>query len=200
MINILYLDDEIKTDRDSVDIFKMNIDGVYGDYNLYLYNDFNQFIKEVLNFGNNTIIILDIRMPVKNGADVLKELRELKLTFPVIGYSANKDDENNDLLIKLLENDLYSYVKKNDHEKLVEVINNAIEKFKDNIPLELTEALNEYLERHSDIKESKIIIKESNSTKEISFSEIQNEINKGSTFGKDYQKALYKIAFEYLKK
>ena len=177
MINILYLDDEIKTDKDSIDIFKMNIDGVNGDYNLYLYNDFNQFIKEVLNFGNNTIIILDIRMPVKNGADVLKELRELKLTFPVIGYSA-----------------------KNDHEKLVEVINNAIEKFKDNIPLELTEALNEYLERHNDIKESKIIIKESNSTKEISFSEIQNEINKGSTFGKDYQKALYKIAFEYLKK
>ena len=200
MINILYLDDEIKTDKDSIDIFKMNIDGVNGDYNLYLYNDFNQFIKEVLNFGNNTIIILDIRMPVKNGADVLKELRELKLTFPVIGYSANKDDENDDLLIKLLENDLYSYVKKNDHEKLVEVINNAIEKFKDNIPLELTEALNEYLERHNDIKESKIIIKESNSTKEISFSEIQNEINKGSTFGKDYQKALYKIAFEYLKK
>ena len=75
MINILYLDDEIKTDKDSIDIFKMNIDGVNGDYNLYLYNDFNQFIKEVLNFGNNTIIILDIRMPVKNGADVLKELR-----------------------------------------------------------------------------------------------------------------------------
>ena len=68
------------------------------------------------------------------------------------------------------------------------------------IPLELTEALNEYLERHSDIKESKIVIKESHDTKEISFSEIQEEINKGSTFGKDYQKALYKIAFEYLKK
>lgn len=45
MINILYLDDEIKTDKDSIDIFKMNIDGVNGDYNLYLYNDFNQFIK-----------------------------------------------------------------------------------------------------------------------------------------------------------
>ena len=56
------------------------------------------------------------------------------------------------------------------------------------------------MKSNNDIKESKIIIKESNSTKEISFSEIQNEINKGSTFGKDYQKALYKIAFEYLKK
>ena len=37
---------------------------------------------------------------------------------------------------------------------------NAIEKFKDNIPLELTEALNEYLERHPEIKDSKIIIKD----------------------------------------
>ena len=103
-------------------------------------------------------------------------------------------------MIPLLENDLFDYVLKNpsDFSELVNSINKAIDKFKDNIPLELTEALNEYIERHPELKDSKIFVKKYFENKEIPFSEIVEQIFKGTKFGKNYQKAMYKLAIEDL--
>lgn len=196
MINLIYIDDENDLrDNDSYDIFESIIDGVQKPYDITLFNDPKIALTSVSNFGNNTIIILDIRMPSLNGAEFLKQLRIMEKTFPVIAYSANKEDEENDTLIKLLENDLFGYVKKNDHQNLVNSINKAIEKFKDNIPLELSEALSEYLNKNPIRKTTSIITK---SGERLTLNDIEKEINKKSKIGLDYEKALYKMSFEKL--
>jgi len=210
MINIVYIDDQMfSTDgsnyEDVLEMWEHYLKNISSDFKLYLFDDSTKCVDQLKQLGNNTILLLDIQMDLKNtdGATVLKEIRKNQITFPVIGYSANKNTHKNDpYLIPLLENDLFAYVLKNaaDFSELIYFINKAIEKFKDNIPLELTEALNEYLERHPELKDSKILVSALDGKKELSFSDIQEEINKGTTFGKDYQKALYKIAFEDLKK
>lgn len=208
MINIVYIDDEMFSTQgssyeDISDVWKHNLKDVNSELNLFLFDNVNECINKLKLLGNNTVIILDIRMELINtdGATVLKEIRENRITFPVIGYSANKNTDKNDTyLIPLLENDLFDYVLKNaaDFSELVNSINKAIEKFKDNIPLELTEALNEYIERHPELKDSKIFVKKYSENKEISFSEIAEEIFKGTHFGKNYQKAMYKLTIEDL--
>lgn len=210
MINIVYIDDQMfSTDgsnyEDFKDMWSYRLRNISSEFELYLFDEEKECIDKLKELGNNTILLLDIQMDLKNtdGATVLKEIRKNQITVPVIGYSGNKDTPKNDIyLVPLLENDLFDYVlkKAGDFTELVNSINKAIEKFKDNIPLELTEALNEYLERHPEIKESKIVVKENSNTKEVSFSDIQEEIYKGTTLGKDYQKGMYKIAFENLRK
>lgn len=207
MINIIYLDDEVFQMRggekeDAIDFLKNDLDEINGEFNLFVYETGREAILKIESLGQNTIIVLDIQMPEMNGAEVLKELREKNITCPVIGYSANKNnDKNNDMLVSLLENGLFDYIERaeKDRSNLIEAINKAIKKFKDNIPLELGEALNEYLERNPKFRDSKVIVKDNGENKEISFSEIQDHLNRGTTFGKDYQKAIYKIAFEDFK-
>ncbi len=208
MINIVYIDDEMFSTQGSLyedisDVWKYNLKDVNSEFNLFLFDDVEKCINKLKLLGNNTVLILDIRMELINtdGATVLKEIRKSQITFPVIGYSANKNNDKNDIyLIPLLENDLFDYVLKNpsDFSELVNSINKAIDKFKDNIPLELTEALNEYIERHPELKDSKIFVKKYSENKEIPFSEIVEQIFKGTKFGKNYQKAMYKLAIEDL--
>lgn len=198
MINLIYIDDEHEIDDDTKDILEMHLDDkIKEPYEIFIYKEGKKALEEIINFGNNSIIILDIRMPEMDGAEFLKQLRMKKNTFPVIGYSANKNSEDSNTLIKLLENDLFDYVKKNNHEDLIKAINLAIDKFKDNIPLELTTALNEYIENNPERKTSKIITK---SGEEITFLMLADEINKKSKIGLDYEKALYKMSFEKLKR
>lgn len=208
MINIVYIDDEMfstqgSTYEDISDMWKYKLKGINSEVNLFLFDNVKECMDKLKQLGNNTVIILDIRMELINtdGATVLKKIREKQITFPVIGYSANKNTSRNDsYLIPLLENDLFDYILKNaaDFSELVSSINKAIDKFKDNIPFELTEALNEYIERHPELKDSKIFVKKYSENKEIAFSEIAEEIFKGTHFGKNYQKAMYKLTIEDL--
>jgi CheY-like chemotaxis protein len=236
MVNIVMLDDEIFSTQggdedETYELWESDLEGnLHDDFKLYIYDSYEKALSKIKELGNNTIVILDMKMPEIDGSDFLKLIRDENFTIPVIAYTGNNIEEstivellNNDSLSKkeilkilkkedylsneekklnLLKNDIFSYVKRGDVDKskLIDSINKAIDKFKDNIPLELTEALNEYLERHPEIKDSKILVSEPDGNKELSFSAIQEEINKGTTFGKDYQKALYKIAFEDLKK
>jgi len=237
MVNIVFLDDEIfasyaEEDRAEVyDTWRSDLeDNLEDDFELFLYNSADNALEKIKELGNNTIVILDMKMPEMDGPTFLKMIREEEFTIPVIAYSADKVAKNEieellnnsayskekileylkekDYFIKeemkedLLKNDIFTYVQKaqSDLSNLVEAINKAIEKFKDNIPLELGEALSEYLDRNPKLKDTMISVKENGEEKEVPFSEIQEQMNKGTTFGKDYQKAIYKMAFEDFKK
>ena len=63
------------------------------------------------------------------------------------------------------------------------------------VPYELIEALEEYLDRHPETKEIKILSKSGNG---ITMGDMPDEIRKGTDIGIDYEKALYKMAFEDL--
>ncbi len=203
MVNIVYLDNEIFSMRDGTkediqDLWESDLEGISDTFKLFIFDQADQTMEKVKSLGNNTILILDMQMEVINGAEFLKSLRKENITIPVIAYTAYENDANDNMFMDLMQNDLFSYVKKADknYSSLVNTINKAIEKFKDNIPLELAEALNEYLTRHEEIKNSTVIAKDGN---EITFSNLLDHINKGTTLGKDYQKGMYKLAFEDLK-
>ncbi len=194
MINIIVLDDELEADTDTIELWESDLEEIDSDFKLEIYNSPKNALESIEHLGHNTIIILDMQMPEMNGAEFLKNLRDKSITIPVIGYTGNPNDN---LLIDLLKNDLFSYVRKanNNPTELVEYINKAIEKFKDNIPLELTNALEEYLNRRPERKEQKIHTKDG---RVLQFGDILDEMNNNTEMGVDYQKALYKMSFEAL--
>lgn len=203
MVNIVYLDNEIFSMRDGTkediqDLWESDLEKISDDFELFIFDQADQSMEKIKLLGNNTILILDMQMEVINGAEFLKSLRKENITIPVIAYTAYENDTNTNMFMDLMQNDLFSYVKKadQDYSSLVNTINKAIEKFKDNVPLELAEALNEYLTRHEEVRSSTVIAKDGT---EITFSNLLDHINKGTILGKDYQKGMYKLAFEDLK-
>jgi len=194
MIKIIVLDDELESNLDNIELWESDLEEIDSNFKLEIYNSPKKALENIEHLGHNTIVILDMQMPEMNGAEFLKELRNRGITIPVIGYTGNSNDN---LLIDLLKNDLFSYVRKanNNPTELVEYINKAIEKFKDNIPLELTNALEEYLNRRPERKEKKIHRKDGRA---IRFGDILEEMNNNTEIGVDYQKALYKMSFEAL--
>ena len=62
------------------------------------------------------------------------------------------------------------------------------------IPYELIDALQEYLDRHPKQKDIKICSKGGS----IQMGDMPKEIEEGTELGIDYEKALYKMAFEDL--
>ena len=194
MINIIVLDDELESSSDNIELWESDLEKIDSDFNLEIYNSPKNALERIEHLGHNTIVILDMQMPEMNGAEFLKRLRDKNITIPVIGYTGNPNDN---LLIDLLKNDLFSYVRKatNNPTELVEYINKAVEKFKDNIPLELTVALEEYLNRRPERKEKKVHTKDG---RVIQFGDILDEMNNNTEMGVDYQKALYKMSFEAL--
>lgn len=194
MINIIVIDDELESNSDNIELWESDLEEINSEFKLEIYNSPKYALENIEHLGHNTIVILDMQMPEMNGAEFLKILRNNNITIPVIGYTGNPNDK---LLIDLLKNDLFSYVRKanNNPTELVEYINKAIEKFKDNIPLELTVALEEYLNRRPERKEKKIHTKDG---RVIQFGDILDEMHNNTEMGIDYQKALYKMSFEAL--
>lgn len=201
MVNIVYLDDEIfsmngGTKEDAIDLLKSDLEDICDEFELFVFDDANEAMNRIKQLGNNTIMILDMQMPKMDGADFLSKLRSEDITIPVIAFTGN---DNEDKYMQLMENDIFSYVKKaeKDYSKLIMYINKAIEKFKDNIPLELSEALHEFLEKRPERKETIIMTKDGDT---LTLKDIEDEINKKTKIGLDYQKALYKMSFERLQR
>ena len=93
----------------------------------------------------------------------------------------------------MIKENIFSYVDRGQHEELVKAISNAVNMLKDAIPLELSEALHEYLEIFPEQKEIEIMTA---SGKNISLSEIEDNINRRTEDGIDYTKSLYRMSFE----
>ncbi len=68
---------------------------------------------------------------------------------------------------------------------------------RDVIPVELVEALEEYLDRHPQKKDITIMSKCAHRAK-VCMGDMPNQIREGTKIGIDYEKALYKMAFEDL--
>ena len=201
MVDIVYLDDEIfsmngGTKEDAIDLLKSDLENISDEFELFVFDDADEAMNQIKQLGNNTILILDMQMPEMNGADFLSNLRAENITIPVIAFTGN---DNEDKYMQLMENDIFSYVKKaeKDYSTLTKYINKAIEKFKDNIPLELSEALHEFLEKRPERKDTVIITKDGY---RLTLKDIEEEINKKTKIGLDYQKALYKMSFERLQR
>ncbi len=201
MINIVYVDDEIFSMRDGTkedvkDLLESDLEGVSDEFELFLFDKVDEGMECIKSLGYNTIVILDMQMPIMTGADFLRNLRDQKITIPVIVYTA--DNDNDDMYMDLMQNDIFSYIKKakQDYSNLIEAINKAIEKFKDIIPLELSEALHEYLKRHPNHKDIKLF--SSSSQESTTLAKIEEAINKQSIDGINYAKILYKMSFEDL--
>lgn len=205
MISILYLDDELasrnkeETREIMVDAFE-SLKDLVNDFELFLFDNYGDFFDKLKECGNNTIVILDLQMPKMNGDEVLEKIRNDGKTCSVIIYSAKKGTPDNDKFLKpLLENDAFDYVQKAESEgfvDLVDSIKKAIKKMKDNVPLEIGEALSEYISRRP--KRKDMLIEFENRI--IKLEDLEKEMNANTNIGKTYQKNIYKLAIELFSK
>ncbi len=90
--SIFYTDD----DPDDQELFRDVINEMDSNLDLYIQNDGAELITLLDNPPPHPqLIFLDLNMPVKNGIEVLKEIRETERLrdFPVVIFSTS-DDEN----------------------------------------------------------------------------------------------------------
>lgn len=195
MINIIMLDDTYKNDAlDQKEVWekKFNRNSILSrvtiHYSPYL------LLEDISNFSLNSILILDLDLDMDdiNGLTVLNKIREMNIHIPIIIYSAKIEP---DMYKSMVKDNAFTYVRKGNQNELIQSIKDALNLLEDAIPLELSEAINEYINRHPEIKDSIVLTKDN---QELSFGEIVSEINNNTAFGINYQKALYKMSFEDL--
>jgi CheY-like chemotaxis protein len=85
--HIFYLDD----DQDDLDLFESALQEVRPDFKLTKLLDSRVMIETLERVGVPDLIILDINMPVKNGIECLRELKDLQAYkhIPVVIYSTS---------------------------------------------------------------------------------------------------------------
>jgi len=193
MINIIFIDDEYIHEK----IWHKYLKDVTFKYDITIYDSPNKALSEIANFGHNTIIVLDMKMDELDGDKFLHEIRKKDIFIPVIIYSANAMMSKVTDLTQLIKDNIFSYIDKGQHEELVKTICDAATMIKDTIPLELSEALHEFLEKRPDRKQIIIMTKDGNA---LTLKDIEHEINNKTQIGLDYQKALYKMSFERLQR
>lgn len=191
MINIVFVDDEYIHEK----VWHKYLKDVDFKYFISIYESPKKALEEIANFGYNTIIVLDMKMDELDGDKFLHAIREKDIFIPVIIYSANAMMGKTTNLNQLIKDNIFSYIDKGQHEELVRTIKDAATMIKDAIPLELSEALHEFLNKRPERKETLILTKDN---QKLTLQEVENEINKKSEIGIDYQKALYKMSFERL--
>lgn len=191
MINIVFIDDE----RINEKVWHKYLRDVNFEYEITIYESPKQALSEMVEFGNNTIIILDMNMPELHGEEFLHRIRNNNIHIPVIVYSGNVKFANNSKFNQLIKDNIFTYIEKTNREEVVISISAAADTIRDAIPLELSEALSEFLEKRPERKNNIIMTK---SGEEFSFAELEKLINSKSEIGVDYQKALYKMSFDRL--
>ena len=191
MINIVFVDDEYIHEK----VWHKYLKDVDFKYFITIYDSPKKALEEIVNFGHNTIIVLDMKMDELDGDKFLHAIREKDIFIPVIIYSANAMMGSNSNLNQLIKDNIFSYIDKGQHEELVKTIHAAVTMIKDAIPLELSEALDEYIERHPTQKNIKF---STANGRQISLGEIVNELYKQTPDAIEYAKSLYKMSFEDL--
>jgi len=193
MINIIILDDEYKgKESDFKDIWNSKFERANIQSNVTIYYSPNQLLKDIALFSLNSILILDLKMDEKDGLSVLHEIRNQHIHIPIIIYSGTITDN---MYENMAKDNAFTFVDKPKQKELISAVQEATKLLEDAIPLELSDALNEYLENRPERKNKKIYTKDG---KVISFGDIVKEINTNTEIGIDYQKALYKMTFESL--
>ena len=116
--SILIADDEIGIRELLKELFK-------DKYNILIANNGEKAIK-ILNNENPNVALLDIRMPKKNGIEVLEHINKKKINTKPIIITADKDVNT---AIKAMKLGAFDYiVKPFENEKIYNIVKNAIEK------------------------------------------------------------------------
>lgn len=83
-------------------VYRLEKDG----YDIDKVDDGDAAIK-MIKKNNYSIILLDLIMPVKDGFEVLKEIKKLETDIPVLVFSNLAQDEDKDLAISLGAKEYY---------------------------------------------------------------------------------------------
>lgn len=100
LYNIFYTDD----DADDQEVFREIIAEINEDIYIFTQNNGDELMELLKNPPPTPhIIFLDLNMPVKNGYDVLREIRQNKKfdSYPVIIFSTSTDEDAIELTRKL---------------------------------------------------------------------------------------------------
>lgn len=193
MINILILDDEhTGQEKDQKDLWKNFCEKNTMDANIYIYTSPTLLLEDIEKFSLNSILILDLDMSEKNGLDVLHIIRQKGIHIPIIVYSGTIESY---MYSDMAKQNLFTYVEKPNRTILYEEVKRAIQLLDDAIPLELSDAVNEFVNRIPSRKEKMIHTRDGHS---ISLGQLADAINKNEDIGIEYQKALYKMSIQAL--
>ncbi|MEN4046575.1 response regulator [Sulfurimonas sp. NWX367] len=195
MINVFFIDDEMSPEEPHQKVWQNKLDKTGEVFFVKVYSNPTIAFEEKENFLYNTIIVLDLQMPGFDGDKFLHKIRENNIHIPVIIYSGNVKIEENETILTLIKDNIFSYIEKPNRDEVVNAIVNASKMLKDIVPLEVSEALQEYINRDPNRKNIIVTTKDEAT---ITTQEIIEEINKKTPFGISYTKALYKMSFESL--
>jgi DNA-binding NtrC family response regulator len=184
---IVVIDDEIS--QDSPLAFELK--EKYGQTNVYLFADSQEGLTFLLeHLEKRLIVLLDIRMPAKDGHIILQELRNKTELIPVIMWSAY-DGRNYDFT-DFVKNHAFSVIPKgcNPDEIIVE-IDKAILATSTNIDV----ALEQWLEQQ-DNKEDIMLITKSGKT--YTANQLIEEVRKQTDEGKKLVNNINKLTINLL--
>ena len=122
---IIYIDD----DSDDLLFFGLALEKADPEAVLVNYKNPDQFLSKITELNlDNLLIFLDVNMPIKNGFQVLKEIRQQynQTELPVIMLSTS-DNENTISVAREFGASAYA-VKPNDIAELIVLIKKLIEK------------------------------------------------------------------------
>lgn len=193
MINILILDDEhTGHEENQKDLWESFCEKNKTDANIYIYTSPNLLLEEISKFALNSLLILDLEMSERDGLDVLNIIRKRNIHIPIIVYSGTIESY---MYSDMAKQNLFTYVEKPNRTILYDAVKRAIQLLDDAIPLELSDAVNEFVNRIPSRKEKMIRTRDGHS---ISLGQLADAINKNEDIGIDYQKALYKMSIQAL--
>lgn len=101
-LNVLYIDDDEKSCKKTAEILK------YYFENVYTANSAREALK-IYQKGRCNLLFVDYDMPIMNGADFLREIRETNSLIPAVIISSYDDKEK---LFNAIELQLVSYLVK----------------------------------------------------------------------------------------
>ena len=149
------------------------------------------YVKD--NISKKLIIVLDFQMPQKDGADVLKEIRQsISFLIPVIIFTEKK--VTMDKFPDLIEYKANYYADKANVRDIKEKISKAAE----DINNDVAEAIQEWIDfRDQDTRNKPYLIK-GHDGHEYTLDQILSEIRQQSDFGKEFIKDFYSTTIKLL--
>jgi DNA-binding NtrC family response regulator len=170
---IVVIDDEISQDSPLAFELKQK----YGQTNVHLFVDSQEGLKFLLNnLEKRLIVLLDIRMPEKDGRIILQELRKKTELIPVIIWSAynGKDYDFTDFV----KNHAFDIIPKGyNPDEIIAVVDRAILATSTNIDA----SLEEWLEKQ-DNKDDIMLVTKSGNT--YTANQLINEVRQQTAEGK----------------
>ncbi|MFZ2726451.1 MAG: response regulator [Methylococcaceae bacterium] len=185
--HIIVIDDEISPDAPLI----FELEQKYGSDNIHLFNDSKESLNYILShLEYRLIVLLDIRMPEKDGRIILQELRNKTELIPVIIWSAFNGNQYD--FTDFVNNHAFSFIPKGyDPDQIIAEIEKAIFVTSSNIDV----AIEEWLEKQ-DNKETTMLV--SKTGKSYTANQLLKEIRKQTDEGKNIAKNINKLTIDLL--